>query len=226
MSLRNISILLTVSLLNFLFSVSSAAPSGDIGPTDRDYPEANAHPVHVIRITGTISPTLDLILLAQSQGCMRSASAIEGATYRAMVGVPLAIERSKGTFQATVVDDQFLPGQCNWHLHEVDANLSKNGISGLGRSILTAVDEPNFSPQLIERASGSVIWRCRFSRLAGAPKGSKAFPCFYKDQQPDDRSYRILQASTTSIEASFIDLEAADAPTATGADPEQGSQPH
>jgi hypothetical protein len=151
MVLRNTSNLLALSLLNCLLFICSAAPSGAIGPKDRDYPEANSHPVHLIQITGTISPTLDVALVAQYQGCLISTSAFEGATGRAMVGVPLAIERSKGTFQAKVVDDQFLPGQCNWHLHEVDATLSKNGVSGLGGSILVAVDEPNFSPQLVER---------------------------------------------------------------------------
>jgi hypothetical protein len=59
-----------------------------------------------------------------------------------------------------------------------------------------------------------------------APKGSKTFPCFFQDRQPEDRSYRILQASMTSIDVSFIDVEVGEAPTATGPDPERGLQPH
>jgi hypothetical protein len=228
---RTVLVLLTLGTVSFPLAVDSAGAASPavLAPQDRDYPESNAHPVHPIQITGTISPTLGLELVAQYQGCLQTVNRLEGANARTLVEVPLTVESSNGSFHATAVNDRFVPGSCNWHLHSVSARLSKNGLTGLGGDILVAVDEPNFSPELIAWAgsSGPVIWRCRFSKLRNLPKGMLASPCnFIKDRQPDDRPYRILLPTTTSIEARLIDLETDESATTVGADhPVQGSPP-
>jgi hypothetical protein len=187
--------------------------------SDRDYPKTNAHPQHLILLTGKISPTLHLTLAARYQAdrrphCERSPNFVsgffEGAFFPAVVNVPLTVKFDKGVFQATVVEDQFLPGQCNWHLHAVGAQLSKNGVTSPGDILVQPNDDRNFDRNVLRWVStGSVIWRCRFSLLSNLPKGQSAIACGRRQNSlPGDRPFAILQPSMRSLEVSFIDLEA------------------
>jgi len=186
--------------------------------SDRGYPKTNAHPKHLIRLTGKISPTLHLTLAARYQAdrrphCERSPNFVsgffEGAFFPAVVNVPLTVKFDKGTFQAAVIEDQFLPGQCNWHLHAVSAQLSKNGVTSPGDILVQPNDDRNFDRNILKWIStGSVIWRCRFSLVSNLPKGHWETACGRRqDSLPGDRPYAILQPSTTSLEVLFIDLE-------------------
>lgn len=186
--------------------------------SDPDYPKTNDHPKHLIHLTGKISPTLHLTLAAQYETdrrpeCERSPNPvsgfIEGAVFPALVNVPLTVKFDRDTFQAMAVEDQFIPGQCNWHLHAVDAQLSKNDLTSPGAILVNSNDDRNFDPGIAKWiSSGSVIWRCRFSRLRMLPKGQHATACGRRqDSLPGDRPYAIVQPSTTSLDVSFIDLE-------------------
>lgn len=209
---RFLTILAAASLLSTSLGASSAGVVLKTG--DPDYPKTNALPKHVIRLTGKISPTLHLALTARyqtdrRQHCERPPNSATLTVYPVVVYVPVAVEFDKGTFQAVAVEDHFLPGQCNWHLNAINAELSKNGLTTAGDILVQPNDDPNFDSNMKKwTLAGSVIWRCRFSVLSKLPKGWVELACGRReDRLPGDRRSSILQPSTTSLEASFIDLE-------------------
>lgn len=95
----------------------------------------NPQPKHIVEIEGRLPPSLEVVLFAQywtdteDRSCfvMPQAEWGQGPNY---LREPLAIERKNDRYQVRLAVDKYLPGQCNWMLRSVDANIAKKAREG------------------------------------------------------------------------------------------------
>jgi hypothetical protein len=119
-------------LLVLLFLGLGSCQSEDrpVRPGDAEYPEPNPNPTHVVRVSGTIAPTLDVKFSAHyesdslDKGCWQNAPLWKGGGEKYM-GEWLELKRGADRYSTSFVVDKFLPGRCDWRLIGISAVVAR-----------------------------------------------------------------------------------------------------
>lgn len=113
---------------------SCQAEDGPVRPGNAEYPELNPHPKHVVQVSGTIAPTLDVKFSAHyesdslDKGCWQNAPLWKGGGEKYM-GEWLELKREADRYSTSFVVDKFLPGRCDWRLIGISAVVVRKGNS-------------------------------------------------------------------------------------------------
>jgi len=109
---------IAVSALLLLGSLSSCE-SQDLSPTKSQAPVPNPHPTKVVRVHGTIDPSLSLEISTQYMSsaprCSRTINWLEGVSDPISVWSESVVQRSDDQYEASVIIDRYQEGSCGWY---------------------------------------------------------------------------------------------------------------
>lgn len=186
---------------------TTARVGGPLTPTDSDYPSENRSAARNVRVQGSIPRSLDLKLDAaymavRRTGCTETptfiAGAVSGATFPMTIRVPMEIARVGSAYTADFAVDRFHAGRCGWHFFGVIAEVSKAGRSHASNSIVRVAEAGTKEGSGYNSRNTPVIWRCRSFAASG-------FACLPSD---GDKYLHLLNSTSTSVDANFIDEDA------------------
>lgn len=125
-------------LLSFMFLFSGCL-GRNVTEGDADYPVQNSAPTRVTKVSGYLSPDLDVrfeaIYAADQPWAPKDDSCgyYESFSRKYQVGLqpfslhlPLEIAREGDQYSFSIAADHFLPGRCNWQLADIHMYLAPN----------------------------------------------------------------------------------------------------
>lgn len=197
----------------------------------------NPQPEHIVEIDGRLPPSLGIVLFAQywtdteDRSCfvMPQAEWGQGPNY---FREQLTIERQADRYQARVIVDKFLPGQCNWALKSVDANIvrtkSRNDVGSVedlistylyrGGSDSSGCDGTGYDdcPEEENALAAPVVVPCKTADSNGKKNGDRASRQSLFCNALTKRSYKEghrLRPEHKKVQIDFYDLEIDPDPT-------------
>ena len=200
---RVVGLLLALPLI--LDGCASSSPTLYQG--NSEYPKFNPQSQHYIRLTGTISPSLSLSMIASYSTSSQNRHCLSTHDFRPLQGkdveIPLNIKQENGKFTAEALVDKFLPGDCKWSFTGVGAILRKGGISSAenGPLFYSAENSAGNVPETgwSNSPSEHVTWGCRSLR------GSlNILECSARNGQKETHR---ASSTTTEVSMDFLDLD-------------------
>lgn len=187
-----------------LLPLSGCTHLGSPEQTRANYPLNNPAPIRNITVTGTVSAALHLKINAVYEGrvsadCWKSplfsGGEFEGTAIPVKHTVPIALTVDGEHFRGQLFADRFLPGKCGWHLHTVEAVLSKDKLPDVQVVIAQTLERAMDGQYLDISDSPSFV----HVKYLGAANGWLLVP------RKCEKSSQGLNDATDHIETNIID---------------------
>lgn len=144
--------------------------------TPRDAPKLRAHPVQILHISGTISPSLivslQVLYVTTRRSCEEDTNPVEVGPEQQLFLAPLPLRHVGIHYEATMAFDRYHKGPCGWRPYDISYRINQVGLPS---------KMVNASPFIWVGTTGPYqhwIGHGAHRRMEGTPGGTATLPAF------------------------------------------------